>query len=82
MRPENSTVSLAAYEGGRLGLWLSPGASKSLSLQEIMKQKGGIGLYLGGPALQMEDINGFSTVAGSFNLVTPRTGETHHTSAA
>jgi hypothetical protein len=43
---DNSTVSLIAYADHGPGLWLSPGASKSLSLREAMKQKGGIGLYL------------------------------------
>jgi len=79
----NETVTFVGMEDGP-GLWLSPGASRSLSLQDMLKQKGGIGLYLGkeGPAIQIEDVNGFSTVAGKFSLITPKTGETRHTSAA
>lgn len=79
----NQTVNLVGMADGP-GFWLSPGASKRQSIKEVVKQKGGIGLYMGkeGPAIEIEDTNGFSTVVGSFPLVTPRTGETHHTSAA
>jgi len=35
-----------------------------------------------GPTIGLTDKEGFDTEIGSTNLVTPKTGETHHTSAA
>lgn len=37
---------------------------------------------MAGPSLVIEDKEGFSTIAGSVNLKTPRTGESQRTSAA
>jgi hypothetical protein len=35
-----------------------------------------------GPSLEIEDSQGYKATVGSTGLVTPRTGETHNTSAA
>lgn len=47
-------------------------------------RKGSLSLAVegGDPNLQIQDNNGFETILGSTELVTPRTGETHKTSAA
>jgi len=78
----NQTVGLAGLENGP-SLGLTEGADRSLSLQELTKQPG-IDLHVGKDqiGLMVEDRDGFSAVLGSADLVTPRTGETHRTSAA
>ena len=78
----NQTAGLAGVEGGA-SLVLSEGAGRYLSIQESIMQPGlilhatkqGSGFILG-------DKEGFQTVVGNTDLVTPRTGETHKTSAA
>ena len=79
----NPMVTLAATKDGA-SLSLNQGAMKTLSLQESIRQKGGIGLSAmnGGAKLEAEDSQGFSVVLGNTELVTPKTGETHQTSAA
>lgn len=78
----NQTVSLADGEGGPT-LGLQEGAQRPLSVEEVIKQPG-IVLHAGKDqiGLMVEDREGFSAVLGTADLVTPRTGETHETSAA
>lgn len=79
----NQMVMLSAVKDGA-GLWLNRGAPKTLSFEEAIRQKGGIGLSAmnGGAKVYAEDSQGFSVVLGNTELVTPKTGETHLTSAA
>jgi hypothetical protein len=79
----NQMVMLAATKDGA-SLWLNQGAPKTLSMMEAIRQKGGISLSAmsGGAKLYAEDSHGFSVVLGNTELVTPKTGETHQTSAA
>jgi hypothetical protein len=79
----NQMVMLAATKDGA-SLWLNQGAPKTLSMMEAIKQKGGVSLSAmnGGARLYAEDSQGFSVVLGNTELVMPKTGETHQTSAA
>jgi hypothetical protein len=79
----NPMVTLAATKDGA-SLWLNQGAPKTLTMMDSIKQKGGIGLSAmkGGATLDAEDSQGFSVVLGNTELVTPKTGGTHQTSAA
>jgi len=78
----NQTVSVANGEDGP-SLGLTEGSGQPLSAKELIKQPG-IALRVGRDqiGLMVEDRDGFSAVLGSADLVTPRTGETHRTSAA
>ncbi len=79
----NQMVTLVATKNGA-SLWLNQGAPKTLSFEEAIKQKGSISLSAmnGRAKLYAEDSQGFSAVLGNTELVTPKTGETHQTSAA
>lgn len=78
----NQTANLAGLEEGA-SLGLQEGAGHLLPVQELVKQPG-IVLYASkdGMGLMMDDSEGFATVVGNTDLVTPTTGETHRTSAA
>ena len=78
----NQTVSLANGEDGPT-LGLQEGAGRPLSVGELIKQPG-VAIHVAKDqiALMVEDREGFAAVLGTADLVTPRTGETHRTSAA
>ena len=79
----NQTVGLASLDGGP-SLALTQGAQRLLSLQEVSKQPD---IILGvnkkdGTVIMAGDAEGFYTTIGNTDLVTPRTGEKHRSSAA
>jgi hypothetical protein len=88
------TVSIIALPGSmsvieladatqRVSLMVSSLAGiSSLSLGEVGKPGVKIGVVGTGPSLSLEDREGFKLSLGSTDIVTTRTGETHHTSAA
>ncbi|OFV94413.1 MAG: hypothetical protein A3H28_09725 [Acidobacteria bacterium RIFCSPLOWO2_02_FULL_61_28] len=65
-------------EKGRVALYLLAGEPK-LSLRDRNER---VRTSLAGATLGLEDEEGFQTTIGSTELITPRTGETHKTSAA
>jgi hypothetical protein len=81
---------------GQPGLKISD-TSVSLSEKAAVLGAGGLGLKMfgpsgtiainpdgnqGGPTLRMEDKEGYASVLGGTDLITPKTGKTEHTSAA
>ena len=80
--PNGPIISLADGKANqRVNLDLQPGGDPRLIFRD---ESGSSTAYLagGGPYLSLSDGEGFQTTIGRTDLLTPRTGESHKTSAA
>lgn len=75
-----SMEMIGAGEGKELRMFVSAGG---LSFETSGKEGGDrIDIFAAGPRIELSDKQGFQTIVGVANLESPKTGETHKTSAA